>query len=299
MNASSTTNNMENQEYDYNRIASAIDYIHNNFKDQPQLEEVAEAVHLSPYHFQRMFTNWTGISPKKFLQYLTTRFAKDMMKGGNYSISTVTYKAGLSGSSRLHDLFVSIEGMTPGEYNSRGRKLRITYGFYDTFFGQVLIATTSKGICSLFFTNNDENQALTDLMNEWPEALLDRDDQAHIFLVRSIFEKQNAGKDKIRLNIKGTPFQLKVWEALLRIPEGAMASYDQVAEMIWRPKASRAVGSAIGKNPVALLIPCHRVIKKVGGIGNYHWGEQRKRAILTWEHCQTLKDGTNENRTAS
>lgn len=220
-----------------------------------------------------------------------------MMNGGNYSISNVTYNAGLSGSSRLHDLFVQIEGMTPGVYNAGGKNTKINYGFHLSPFGKIIIATTDKGICALRFVEN-ENEAIQELHHEWPEADLIRDDEKHVLLVRSIFNRQVTQKQKITLNIKGTPFQLKVWEALLRIPEGAVVSYNQVADLIWRPKASRAVGSAIARNPIAMLIPCHRVIKKVGGIGEYHWGPQRKLAILNWEQCQNFESSEHEERTA-
>lgn len=292
-------NDISNQDYDYERIAKAIAFIHENFKRQPDLDEVAEAVHLSPFHFQRMFTNWAGVSPKKFLQYTTTKFAKDLMKGGNYSISTITHKSGLSAPSRLHDLFVQIEGMTPGEYKKGGKELTITYGFHDSPFGEIMIATTAKGICAMNFTN-DEETSVKQLAKEWPGAKLIHDNSEHTLLIRGVFDQAADTRQKIKLNIKGTPFQLKVWEALLRIPEGNMASYNQVAEMIWRPTASRAVGSAIGKNPVALLIPCHRVIKKVGGIGEYHWGSQRKLAVLQWERCQSMKnEKIDEKRTGS
>ena len=283
--------NTPEESFDYQRIATAIAYIYENFKQQPDLEEVAEAVHISPYHFQRMFSRWAGVSPKKFLQFISVRFAKDLMKGGNFSLSDISFETGLSGTSRLHDLFINIEAMTPGEYNAGGKGLNISYGVYHTFFGKVMLATTAKGICNLNFIEEEE-EAASLLQKEWPNAVLHRDDAAHELLVNRIFNPGDKDNDRrlIQLNIKGTPFQLKVWEALLKIPERSVVSYNQVAEMIHQPTASRAVGSAVGKNPVGVLIPCHRVIKKVGGIGEYHWGPQRKLMLLSWEQCQGLKE---------
>lgn len=279
------------ESFDYQRIATAIEYIYKNFKQQPELDEVADAVHLSPHHFQRMFSRWAGVSPKKFLQFISVRFAKDLMRGGNFSLSDVSFETGLSSTSRLHDLFISIEAMTPGEYNAGGKGLDISYGLYDTFLGKVVLATTAKGICNLNFIE-DEEEAATLLEKEWPHATLHRDDDAHELLTQRIFNPGEGDNDRrlIQLNVKGTPFQLKVWEALLKIPERSVVSYNQVAEMINQPTASRAVGSAVGKNPVGVLIPCHRVIKKVGGIGEYHWSPQRKLMLLSWEQYQGLKE---------
>lgn len=270
---------------DFQRIAQAIHYIHTNFKTQPSLEEVAEKVHLSAFHFQRLFTEWAGISPKKYLQYTSLHFAKSLMTGGNYSISKTAYETGLSGSSRLYDLFVNIEGITPGEYKEQGANIFITYGFAGSPFGPVMIATTPRGICKLSFYN-DENAILQELKDEWPKSQMTRNDEESAQFASAIFSQKKSSP--IKLNVKGTSFQLKVWEALLSIPEGKIAAYNQVADLVGQSSASRAVGSAIGKNPVALLIPCHRVIKKVGGIGEYRWNSDRKLSLLSWEMCQTV-----------
>ena len=176
--------NAPEESFDYQRIATAIDYIYKNFKEQPDLEEVAEKVHLSPYHFQRMFSRWAGVSPKKFLQFISVRFAKDLMKGGNFSLSDVSYETGLSGTSRLHDLFINIEAMTPGEYNAGGKGLSISYGIYDTFFGKVMLATTAKGICNLNFME-EESEAASLLQEEWPNAALHRNDAAQELLAKA------------------------------------------------------------------------------------------------------------------
>ena len=297
--------------YDYQRVAEAIKYIQDNFKRQPELEEVADAVHLSPYHFQRMFTAWAGLSPKKYLQFISGEFAKKLMNGGDFSLNRVAYETGLSGSSRLHDLFVSMEAMTPGEYKDGGRSLEITYGYYDTPFGEVLLANTRKGICKLAFVDSKKIaedrsvplrvSALAELTKEWPNATIVPDEGAYDLLVRRIFSQDlfKDKKNKVKLNIQGTPFQIKVWEALLKIPAGELASYNQVAEMIWRPLASRAVGTAIGRNPVAVLIPCHRVIKRAGGISGYRWDPDRKLAILNWEHCQAFTEDEINQKAAS
>ncbi len=287
--------------YEFQTIAKAITYIQNNFKKQPSLEEVAESVHVSPYHFQRMFTEWAGISPKKYLKHISAMFAKTLMKGGNFTLSEVSYLTGLSGTGRLHDLFVTMEAMTPGEYNSGGEQVEIEYGYYSTPFGEVLLAATAKGICKLSFIDNQiigkenvpmKKTAFSELQGEWPGASFKEDEGKNEFLVQRIFSDElfYDEEDKLKLNIKGTPFQLKVWEALLKIPQGSMATYNQVSELIGKPGASRAVGAAIGKNPVAMLIPCHRVINQSGALSGYRWNPERKLSILNWEQCQTFHD---------
>lgn len=271
---------------DYQRIAQAIGYITANFRRQPRLEEVAESVHLSPFHFQRMFTQWAGISPKKFQQFLSLNLSKELMKTENTTLSEVAYEAGFSGTSRLHDLFVSIEAMTPGAYKNGGEQLEITYSVHDTPFGKAMIAATTMGVCKLEFVASEE-EAMELLQSEWPAATLRLDPAYNQKSIRMIFEGEPG---ELKLNLKGTPFQLKVWEALLRIPEGQLSTYQQVADFIGKPSASRAVGSAIGSNPVAVLIPCHRVIRRDGGIGGYHWGNDRKLSLITWEKCRTLQE---------
>lgn len=271
---------------DYQRIAQAINYIKTNFKQQPRLEQVAESVHLSPYHFQRLFKKWAGVSPKKFLQYLSLEHAKKVLSEQN-SLEETTFQTGLSGSGRLHDLFVNIEGMTPGEYKNQGENLFIRYSINECLFGSYLIASTGKGVCNLLFFD-DEEKVIEELKGLWPNARFEIGDDKDHEAIRSFFAKNIENPDKIRLHLKGTDFQLKVWEALLRIPEGKLVSYGTIASQISQPAAQRAVGTSIGKNPVGYLIPCHRVIKSVGGIGEYRWGQERKMAIIGWESAQVF-----------
>ena len=269
---------------DYTRIEQAITYLEENFRDQPDLAEIAQNVHLSPYHFQRLFKRWAGISPKQFAQYLTIEYAKQML-AQSHSVLDTSLEAGLSGPSRLHDLFVTFEAITPGEFKNKGEGLAITYGFHDTPFGQCLLATTERGICNLSFVeDNNREQALKELKAQWPNSTFIENSQYTQGLVNQVFQPDNPQSDTpVHLLLKGTNFQVKVWEALLKIPEGMMVSYNDVAAAIGQPTATRAVASAIAKNPVAYLIPCHRVIRKMGVINNYRWGTPRKKAILGWE----------------
>lgn len=265
---------------DYQRIEAAIGFIKENQDTQPSLEEVASHVHLSPYHFQKLFTRWAGISPKKFLQYLTIRYAREILDK-NHSLSQVAFFTGLSGSGRLHDLFVNLEGMTPDQYRKSGSGLSLSYGFFHSPFGKYLLAVTSENrICSLQFIE-DESAALKELKSQWSESLIIHDPEKTGQIASSLFSPDLA--DPIKLLLRGTPFQLKVWEALLKIPFGELVSYQVIAECIHNPRGLQAVGSAIGKNPVAYLVPCHRVIKKAGQIAEYRWGSTRKSAIIGWE----------------
>jgi AraC family transcriptional regulator, regulatory protein of adaptative response / methylated-DNA-[protein]-cysteine methyltransferase len=272
----------EQQTINYNRIAEAIAYIKVNFKDQPNLDEVAEKVHLSPFHFQRLFSEWAGTSPKKFLQYTTLEYAKQLLKENNATLSETTYETGLSGTSRLHDLFMSIEGMTPAEYKNAGRNLIINYSFAESPFGNIIVASTSKGICHLAFIE-DEKSAFRNLVSQFPNAqfkqIVDSIQQNALY----IFTQDWSQLHEVKLHLKGTDFQLKVWQALLKIPMGQLSTYSRVAEEIQNEKAVRAVGTAIGNNPVAFLIPCHRVIQSTGTLGGYMWGNTRKTAIIGWE----------------
>ena len=272
----------EQELINYNRIAEAINYIKNNFKEQPNLDDVAEKVHLSPFHFQRLFTEWAGTSPKKFLQYTSIEYAKKLLKENQASLFETAYKTGLSGTSRLHDLFVNIEGMTPAEYKNGGKNLFINYSFAQSQFGTILVASTTKGICHIAFTEN-EIQAFSILKNNFPNAsfkqYLDPIQQNALFIFGHNWQKLN----QIKLHLKGTDFQLKVWETLLKIPMGQLSTYGNIAKKIENPNASRAVGTAIGDNPVAFLIPCHRVIQSTGKLGGYMWGTTRKTAIIGWE----------------
>jgi len=281
---------METQaDINYNRIAEAIDYIRQNFKDQPTVDQVAQIVHLSPSHFKRMFTQWAGTSPKKFLQYVSLEHAKQMLTEDRATLFDTTFETGFSSTSRLHDLFVSIEGMTPAEYKHGGRGLQINYSFADSPFGPLIIAATPKGICYMAF-EHDEALGLDRLQAKFPNAdfrrKLDLLQQNALFIFRRDWNQL----PEIKLHLKGTDFQLKVWESLLKIPLGKLSTYGGVAEHIGSPAASRAVGTAIGSNPVAYLIPCHRVIQSSGAIGGYMWGTTRKTAIIGWEAAKLQLD---------
>jgi len=272
----------EKEKTNYDRIQDAIEYITAHFKTQPGLDEVAEKIHLSPYHFQRLFTDWAGVSPKKFLQYISIEHAKNILKERKASLFDAAYETGLSGTGRLHDLFINIEGMTPGEYKNGGEDLSINYSFAESPFGDILVASTSKGICHMAFAD-DETQALSALRKNFPNAhykqVVDLIQQNALY----IFTHDWKDLDKIKLHLKGTAFQIKVWETLLKIPMGHLSTYGNIAEQLHTPKASQAVGSAVGSNPVAFLIPCHRVIQSTGVIGQYHWGNIRKTAMIGWE----------------
>jgi AraC family transcriptional regulator of adaptative response/methylated-DNA-[protein]-cysteine methyltransferase len=271
------------QELDYNRIALAISYFKENFKAQPKLEDLAEHVNLSPFHFQRMFKEWAGVTPKQFLQYLSVEHAKEMLKTSGSNLFNTAFETGLSGTGRLYDLFVKVEGMTPGEYKNGGAALSINYSFADTPFGRVIVASTHKGICYMAFADSGEDEALQQLKQNYPNAaytqLVDTAQQNALF----IFTQDWRQLEEIKLHLKGTDFQIKVWETLLKVPAGGLTTYSALAQQAGSVNASRAVGSAVGSNPVAFLIPCHRVIRSTGEIGQYHWGSTRKNAIIGWE----------------
>ena len=278
---------MSNQEQNnFSRIAEAINYIKDNFKAQPGLGEIAQKIHLSPFHFQRLFTEWAGVSPKKFLQYISVEHAKSILRDKQATLFDTAFETGLSGTSRLHDLFINIEGMTPGEFKNGGENLSINYSYAESPFGNILVASTSKGICHMAFTGN-EIEALNVLQRNFPNArykqMVDLIQQNALYIFRHDWSKLN----QIKLHLKGTGFQLKVWETLLKIPMGQLSTYGNIAKQINIPGASRAVGSAIGSNPVAFLIPCHRVIQSSGAFGGYMWGTTRKTAIIGWEAAKT------------
>ena len=270
---------------DYERIAKAIAYIRSNFKLQPGLEEVAEEISLSPAHFQKMFSDWAGTSPKKFLQFISLEHAKSLLKEEKASLFDTAYETGLSSTSRLHDLFVKIEGMSPAEYKNGGKSLNINYSFSGSPFGNVIAASTEKGICYLAF-ENDIQKAVGDLRAKFPNASFFEKQDDFQKTALSIFSTDWTELKTVKLHLKGTDFQLKVWESLLTIPMGKLSTYGTLAEKIGHSKASRAVGTAIGSNPVAFLIPCHRVIQSSGKIGGYMWGIDRKQMMIGWESAK-------------
>ena len=268
---------------DYLRIEQAILYLENHYKDQPGLEEVAANIGLSEYHFQRLFTRWAGVSPKRFLQFLTKEGAKDLL-GRSENLLDTTHQVGLSSLGRLHDLFVTTEAVTPGEYKSRGAGVTIRYGLHASPFGKCLIAVTERGICHLGFVQTSEGDAIDHLVAGWQQARMIEDHRFTSAWVGPIFDLRNGGRGKpLNVHLRGTNFQLKVWEALLQVPAGAVTTYEGIASSIGRPGATRAVGTAVGHNPIAVLIPCHRVIRKVGEFGNYRYGALRKKALLARE----------------
>jgi AraC family transcriptional regulator, regulatory protein of adaptative response / methylated-DNA-[protein]-cysteine methyltransferase len=266
---------------DYARIEQAIRYLEANQSRQPDLREVAESVHLSEYHFQRLFTRWAGISPKRLLQFLTKENAKSMLAHTN--LLDAAYAAGLSSPGRLHDLFVQCEAVTPGEYKSKGAGLTIYYGFHPSPFGECLLAATERGICFLaFVSNGNRDFAFNEMKQDWENATLVEDATRTAPYLQEIFSPRSG--NRVTLHLRGTNFQIKVWEALLRIPPGEVTSYEELAERIGQPSAARAVGNAVAHNPVAYLIPCHRVLRKVGEFGNYRYGPARKKAMLVKEN---------------
>jgi len=266
----------------YERIAKAINLICENYTNQPSLETLAESVHMSPYHFQKVFTEWAGVSLKKFVQYLSLTHAKVLLKEKQSSLFDSAHSVGLSSTSRLHDLFINFEAMSPAEYKLGGKGLSIDYSYQETPFGQVLVASTDKGICQVLF-KADNYDVEARLQSEFPNAhILQKTDTWHLLLT-SIFARDHTDIPRLNLHLRGTPFQLKVWEALLKIPRGSLSTYGTIAKEIGQEKASRAVGTAISNNPIAYLIPCHRVIQASGAIGQYEWGKTRKAAIIGWE----------------
>ena len=273
---------------DYRRVEKAIRFLEEHFPRHPSLAEVAAAGNLSEYHFQRLFSRWVGISPKRFLQYLTKEYAKKLLENST-NILDVAYASGLSGGGRLHDLFVTCEALTPGQYKSGGAGLAIAYGIHPSPFGQCLLAVTDRGICGLNFVRADDPEVLIGTLRQrWPGAVLRREPKRTAALVSQIFAvPPDLRPAPLHVYVRGTNFQIKVWEALLKIPLGKAVTYEDIARHIGQPRAARAVGKAVGRNPVPFLIPCHRVIRKVGDFGNYGEGPARKKAILGWEAAQT------------
>ena len=269
---------------DYRRIGKAIQFIEDHFQDQPTLDQIAASVHLSRYHFDRVFKRWAGISPKQFLQFLTLEYTKQQLAESRSLLDT-SLEAGLSGPSRLHDLFVTFEAMSPGEFKQQGRGLTITYGFAPSPFGECLLAVTPRGICHLGFVDaNCRSEACEALFQMWPEATFHEASAQVAPIARKIFQPTPRENPRpCNLHLKGTNFQINVWKALVHIPAGRVVSYQDIAALIGHPKAFQAAANAIAVNPVAFLIPCHRVIAKSGKIHRYRWGAVRKRAIIGWE----------------
>ena len=280
----------ESETIHYRALTTAIRHLVEHWQDQPSLEELAGVAGISPFHFQRLFTRWVGISPKRFVQFLTLGHAKRLL-AENQSVLDTALDVGLSGPSRLHDLFVACEAITPGEYKALGDGLTIRWGLHDCPFGQALVGTTERGVCWLSFADRpDGSDAMEEFVAEWPAARLVEDAQATRPTAARAFGWDGGGSEPLRLLLRGTNFQIKVWEALLRIPPGAVVSYENVARAIGQPTAMRAVGAAVGRNPVCILIPCHRVIQKSGIIHNYRYGVPRKRALLAWEQARAAGD---------
>lgn len=267
---------------DYQRVAQAISYIEQHKLGQPTLAQVAEAMHLSPAHAQRVFSRWAGISPKQFLQYLTVQHAKGLLDQSQ-SLLHSAHASGLSGSGRLHDHFVQLEAMSPREYRDGGEGLELRYGIAATPFGDGLVAQTSRGgVCHLSFIDGESAPAIAELQAQWPAALWCEDSVLAETLLEPLLGASRSSVP-ITLQLPASNFRLQVWRALLRVPEGTIMSYQQLAAVAGQPRAVRAVASAVASNPVAWLIPCHRVIRSSGEIGNYRWSAPRKRAMLAWE----------------
>jgi AraC family transcriptional regulator, regulatory protein of adaptative response / methylated-DNA-[protein]-cysteine methyltransferase len=275
---------MEKHTTDYELVKHTLAFISENWRDQPSLETLADQAGLSTTHLQRLFTRWAGLSPKAFLQAVTLDHARGLLRD-SASILDASYELGLSGPGRLHDLFVTHEGMSPGTYKLRGRGLNITYGFHDCPFGRALILVTNDGLAGLAFADEgDEKSALADMSSRWPEATYSENAKITAPYATRIFESQNWSLDQpLRVVFIGTDFEIRVWETLLRIPFGKASTYSDIAAHLGKPSAARAVGTAVGKNPISFVVPCHRVLGKSGGLCGYHWGLTRKRAILGWE----------------
>ncbi|MBI1766851.1 MAG: methylated-DNA--[protein]-cysteine S-methyltransferase [Bacteroidetes bacterium] len=283
-------NTTSEKDFNYQRIENAIRYLEENFQRQPELDEVAEKVHLSSFHFQRIFTEWAGISPKRFLQFLTVDFLKGKLNETKNLIDAAD-AAGLSSQSRVYDLFTTLEAVTPQEYKLRGSGIRIEYGFHETPFGITLIGVTERGICWLSFLQSDEDprKELEKMKEHWHNSVFHQDQELTNGFIQTIFnQKDSNAQRKLHVLVKGTNFQIKVWEALLRLPMGSVITYQGIAQQIQSPKAMQAVGSAVGSNHIAYLIPCHRVIRKDGVLGEYRWSATRKKSIIGWEMAKAI-----------
>lgn len=272
----------------YKRIEQAIRYLEENVQRQPELDEVADSVHISPFHFQRLFTDWAGISPKRFLQFLTVDFLKGKLEETRNLVEAAD-AAGLSSQSRVYDLFTTLEAVTPAEYKMRGSGIEVEYGFHETPFGTALIGVTPRGVCWLSFITGDATHAqeLGRLKEHWHNSVFRQNQEKTLSTVETVFGQRNDSSTKLHLLVKGTNFQVKVWEALLRLPMGGVTTYQGIAQRIENPNALQAVGSAVGANHIAYLIPCHRVIRKDGVLGEYRWTATRKKSIIGWEMAKS------------
>lgn len=270
---------MTNDPYHYGVIARAIEHIHETQTQHPKLEQVANAVGLSPAHFQRIFSQWAGISPKRYQQYLSLDLAKTMLRD-HFTVLDTTNETGLSSTGRLHDMFLTWEAMSPGEYAAKGAGLTINHGWFNSPFGEMLVMATKRGVCGLAFADDcGLDTAMSDMLARWPNATFVENPDAIAPMTDAIL----GNGDRANIHMIGAPFQIKVWEALLKIPSGTVTTYSEIASHIGHPKAVRAVGTAVGRNPVSWLIPCHRALRKSGGLGGYHWGLPVKRALLMRE----------------
>jgi AraC family transcriptional regulator of adaptative response/methylated-DNA-[protein]-cysteine methyltransferase len=269
---------------DYDVVRRAITHIKGNWRSQPEIEQIAEAAGVTPTELHHLFRRWAGLTPKAFLQALTLDSARSLLRD-SASVLDASYEVGLSGPGRLHDLFVTHEAMSPGEWKSGGEGLTISYGFHPSVFGTALVMATDRGLCGLAFADHGEEQgALADMHRRWPAARCVEDSARTAPLCARIFDRNQWRADRpLRVVLIGTDFEVRVWETLLRIPMGKATTYSDIAGNIGNHKASRAVGTAVGKNPISFVVPCHRVIGKSGELTGYHWGLTRKRAMLGWE----------------
>src|SRR5437764_3117529 len=270
---------------DYERVANVIRFLDQHHTEQPDLAALASTAGLSPFHFHRLFSSWAGVTPKDFLQCLSLEHVKQLLRDSD-NVFDAALNAGLSGPGRLHDLCVTLEAASPGEIKNGGAEMQIDYGFAETAFGEALIAETRRGVCHLsFVVDRGRNRARDLLISQWPNAKVNRNDARISELSAKIFAqvRDAARRPSLRAFVRGTPFQLRVWRALLRVPSGSLTTYGRLAQAIGQSQAARAVGSAVGANPIAFIIPCHRVIRETGALGNYHWDPIRKRAIVGWE----------------
>jgi AraC family transcriptional regulator of adaptative response/methylated-DNA-[protein]-cysteine methyltransferase len=268
---------------DYERVARAIKFITTNRRAQPSLDDVARAIGVSPFHAQRIFQRWAGVSPKRFLQFLTARDAFTLLRDEQQPVLATAYDLGLSGPSRLHDLMVAVDAVTPGTVQSAGAGLAVRWGVHDTPYGAALVGRSDRGLCWFGFVTTPEQHGDSTLRQRWPHATITHDPAVTAPLVQRMFGEADPAAPPLPLHLRGTNFQVKVWEALLRVPPGRLTTYAEVAQAVGEPTAHRAVGAAVGRNPLGYVVPCHRVIRASGAIGDYHWGATRKQAILAQE----------------